>query len=181
MRVLRKIEIRNYRVRSIKAIRPKAYSPLAMSAEADDQLAADFLELAGRQRETLRTRIEEASVRMDELRAQADELERRTEADAVLLREIEDVLDLAPQLRVDLQTEELRGKALREVAVEILRAEVGGTGTPIHYRDWFRLVRGAGHRVAGTNPLAAFLTVVSRSDQVERVGTRSGMYRLRPV
>ena len=145
---------------------------------ADDRLSAEFLELARRQRETLRKRIKLTNAKVETLRAQANELEQHAAADAVLLREIEDVLDLAPQLRVDLQTEELRGQKLRDVAVEILRAEVG-TGTPIHYRDWFRLVRDAGHRIAGTNPLAAFLTVVSRSEQVERMGTRSGMYQLR--
>jgi hypothetical protein len=145
---------------------------------ADDRLSAEFLELARRQRETLRKRIKLTLAKAGALSAQAKELEQHAAADAVLLREIEDVLDLAPQLRVDLQTEELRGQRLRDVAVEILRAEVGA-GTPIHYRDWFRLVRDAGHRIAGTNPLAAFLTVVSRSEQVERMGTRSGMYQLR--
>lgn len=148
--------------------------------EADDQISQQFLEIALRQRDALLRRIDERKTEAEELRLRAEELERAAAADAVMLREIEDVLDLAPQLRVDLQTEELRGQRLREVAVAILRAEVGA-GTPIHYRDWFRLVRNAGHRVAGTNPLAAFLTVISRSEQVERVGTRSGLYQLRPV
>jgi predicted RNase H-like nuclease (RuvC/YqgF family) len=147
-------------------------------AETDEQLSAQFLELALRQRETLTCRIAELQEKAEALRARADTLEAQATQDAALLREIEDVLDLAPQLRVDLQTEELRGKKLRQVAVEILRAEVGA-GRPIHYRDWFRLVRNGGHRVAGTNPLASFLTVISRSEQVERVGTRSGMYQLR--
>jgi len=157
-------------------IRCSAYSPGV--ATADDVLSAEFLELARRQRETLRKRIDLTNAKVEELRAEVNALERHAAGDAVLLREIEDVLDLAPQLRVDLQTEELRGQRLRDVAVEILRAEVGAE-TPIHYRDWFRLVRDAGHRIAGANPLAAFLTVVSRSEEVERMGTRSGMYQLR--
>jgi predicted RNase H-like nuclease (RuvC/YqgF family) len=148
--------------------------------ETDEQLSAQFLELALRQRETLKRRIAERQEKAEGLRAKAHRLEAQAAQDAALLCEIDDVLDLAPQLRVDLQTEELRGKKLREVAVEILRAEVGA-GMPIHYRDWFRLVRNAGHRVAGTNPLASFLTVISRSEQVERVGARSGMYQLRPA
>jgi hypothetical protein len=146
----------------------------------DERLSEEFLELALKQRTLLRTRIEHARNEAERLRAEADTLDHKAAADEVLLREIEDVLDLALQLRIDLQTEELRGRRLREVAVEILRSEVG-VGAPIHYRDWFRLVRDAGHRVAGANPLAAFLTVITRSDQVERVGARSGMYRLRPV
>jgi predicted RNase H-like nuclease (RuvC/YqgF family) len=149
-------------------------------SQTDEHLSVEFLELARRQHETLKQRIAQRRAKAEALRAEAADLEQRAAADGALLREIEDVLDLAPQLRVDLQTEELRGQRLREVAVEILRAQVG-TGTPIHYRDWFRLVRDAGHRIAGTNPLAAFLTVVSRSDQVERVGIRSGLYQLRAV
>jgi hypothetical protein len=148
------------------------------SPSAEDQLTAQFIALALRQRETLAARIDRIRGEAEALRAQAKELDQQAAADAVLLGEIEDVLDLAPQLRVDLQTEELRGQRLREVAVEILRTEVG-VGKPIHYREWFRLVRDAGHRVAGANPAAALLTAISRSDQVERVGTRSGMYQLR--
>jgi predicted RNase H-like nuclease (RuvC/YqgF family) len=150
------------------------------AASSEERVSTEFLELASRQRQTLRMRIERLQAEAVLLRTRAEELEGEATADAVLLREIEDVLELAPQLRVDLQSEQLRGQHLREVAVEILRREVGA-GTPIHYRDWFRLVREAGHRVAGVNPLAAFLTVVSRSEQVERVGARSGMYQLRPT
>ena len=112
------------------------------------------------------------------LRARADELEAKAVHDERLLRELEDILELAPQLRVDLQTEELRGQRLREVAIETLRTELG-VGESIHYRDWFRLVRAAGHRVAGKDPMATFLTQVSRSDAVEPLGARSGRYRLR--
>jgi hypothetical protein len=141
-------------------------------------LSADFVAAAIRQRETLQTSVQQLRAEVERLRAQADELEAKASLDERLLRELEDVLELAPQLRVDLQTEDLRGQRLREVAIEILRNELGA-GESMHYRDWFRLVRAAGHRVAGKDPMASFLTQVSRSDAVEPVGARSGRYRLR--
>lgn len=141
-------------------------------------LSADFVDAAIRQRKSLQTSVEQLRAKVEGLRAEADELERKAAADERLLRELEDVLELAPQLRVDLQTEELRGQRLREVAIEILRNELGA-GESIHYRDWFRLVRAAGHRVAGKDPMASFLTQVSRADGVEPIGARSGRYQLR--
>jgi hypothetical protein len=143
-----------------------------------EALSEDFVAAAVRQRETLLRGVEQLRAEAEALRARADELEARVALDERLLCELEDVLELAPQLRVDLQTEELRGQRLREVAIGILRNELGA-GESIHYRDWFRLVRGAGHRVAGKDPMATFLTQVSRSDAVEPMGARSGRYRLR--
>jgi len=145
---------------------------------ATEALSAEFIEAAARQRQTLHKSVQKLRAEIESLRARADELEAKAGHDDRLLRELEDILELAPQLRVDLQTEELRGQRLREVAIEILRTELGA-GESIHYRDWFRLVRAAGHRVAGKDPMATFLTQVSRSDAVEPLGARSGRYRLR--
>jgi predicted RNase H-like nuclease (RuvC/YqgF family) len=147
---------------------------------ASEALSADFVEAAVHQRETLQKNVQKLRAEVERLRAKADELETKAGLDERLLRELEDILELAPQLRVDLQTEELRGQRLRQVAIEILRNEVGD-GESIHYREWFRLVRAAGHRVAGKDPMASFLTQVSRSDAVEPLGARSGLYRLRPA
>lgn len=144
----------------------------------NDALSDDFLAAAVRQRETLQRSIQHLRTEAEALHARAEELEDRARLDERLLRELEDILELAPQLRVDLQTEELRGQRLREVAIEILRSELGA-GEAIHYREWFRLVRAAGHRIAGKDPMATFLTQVSRCDAVESVGARSGRYRLR--
>lgn len=145
-----------------------------------EALSDEFVSAAVRQRETLLGTVARRRAEAEALRLRAEVLEAQATADERLLRELEDVLELAPQLRVDLQTEELRGQRLREVAIEILRNELGA-GESIHYREWFRLVRAAGHRVAGKNPMATFLTQVSRSDAVESVGGRSGRYRLRLV
>jgi hypothetical protein len=141
-------------------------------------LSEDFVLAAAHQRETVQERVRSLRVEAHALRAQADELEAKAALNERLLQELDDVLELAPQLRVDLQTDELRGRRLREVAIDILRCELGADES-IHYREWFRLVRAAGHRVAGKDPVATFLTQVSRSKAVEPIGARSGLYRLR--
>jgi predicted RNase H-like nuclease (RuvC/YqgF family) len=145
---------------------------------APEPLTDEFLAAVVHQRQSLQKRVSKLRAKAHTLRAQADELEAKAQIDERFLRELDDVLELAPQMRVDIQTEELRGQRLREVATEILRKEVGA-GESIHYREWFRLVRAAGHRIAGKDPIATFLTQVSRSGEVEPVGARSGLYRLR--
>ena len=72
----------------------------------------------------------------------------------------------------------LRGPAIRRVAVEVLRA-LPERPQALHYRDWFDAVRAGGHTVAGKDPLAVFLTQLSRSPVVRR-GTQSGVYELDP-
>jgi hypothetical protein len=73
----------------------------------------------------------------------------------------------------------LRGPAIRRVAVEVLRARPDRPQA-LHYRDWFEALRAAGYTVAGKDPLAVFLTQLSRSPVVRR-GTQSGVYELDPA
>jgi hypothetical protein len=73
----------------------------------------------------------------------------------------------------------LRGPAIRRVAVEVLRARPDRPQA-LHYRDWFEALRAAGYAVAGKDPLAVFLTQLSRSPVVRR-GTQSGVYELDPA
>ncbi len=47
----------------------------------------------------------------------------------------------------------------------------------LHYRDWYEAVREAGYAVAGKDPLAVFLTQLSRSPAV-RKSSQSGVYEL---
>ena len=47
----------------------------------------------------------------------------------------------------------------------------------LHYREWFDLLTQAGHEVAGKDPLAVFLTQITRSPAV-RKGARPGEYVL---
>lgn len=75
----------------------------------------------------------------------------------------------------------LRGAAIRQAAIDVLLARGGGSGAggpgPIHYKEWFQSLEAAGHEVAGKDPLAVFLTQISRSPVVRRT-TRSGVYEL---
>jgi hypothetical protein len=69
----------------------------------------------------------------------------------------------------------LRGPAIRETAVRLLldRPDIEA----IHYRDWFGLVSGEGYTITGKDPLAVFLTQISRSPVVRR-STQAGVYEL---
>ena len=115
--------------------------------------------------------------RSDRLRLLADRLEENAARDEHLLGELAANLGRDPQMRLEDLDERLRGQRLREVAVEVLRREVG-PGAPIHYRNWYQLLIAAGHRVGGRNPIATFLAQVHRCDQVERMGERTGRFRL---
>jgi uncharacterized protein YhaN len=70
----------------------------------------------------------------------------------------------------------LRGPAIRRAAVEALLAHPDRPEA-LHYREWFELLGRAGLAVAGKDPLAVFLTQLSRSPVV-RKGTQSGVYEL---
>ncbi len=63
----------------------------------------------------------------------------------------------------------LRGAAVRETAVRLLAEHSAGAG-PIHHRAWYALLVDAGFRVEGKDPLAVFLTQVTRSPVVRRAG-----------
>jgi hypothetical protein len=69
----------------------------------------------------------------------------------------------------------LRGPAIREVAVSLKAAHRDGDA--LHYRAWFDLLTSAGYQVAGKDPLAVFLTQLSRSPLV-RKSTQAGVYEI---
>jgi hypothetical protein len=70
----------------------------------------------------------------------------------------------------------LRGPAIRAAAVSALLAHPRRPEA-LHYREWFDLLTEAGYSIAGKDPLAVFLTQLSRSPVVRR-GTQSGVYEL---
>lgn len=72
----------------------------------------------------------------------------------------------------------LKGSGLRYEASRVLVRKIG-TRTPIHYRDWYDLVRQEGYLVLGRRPAATFLTAVSRSPVVAPTGP-PGMYAVVP-
>jgi hypothetical protein len=132
--------------------------------------------LLERERRALIERVGDLSRRLELHRGIVEQLEAELATEERLLREVEELTDRRPQLRLERLDRQLRGRRLREIAVEVLhrRDELDA----IHYRDWFTLVRAEGWEIAGRNPLNTFLTEVGRADGVERVGSRTGMYRV---
>jgi hypothetical protein len=141
-----------------------------VSAELESALTEEW--------RALTARVEEQRERADRLRALADQVEEQARRDELLLAELKGLAGIAPQLRVETLDQELRGRRLREVAIEILEADLG-RGEPIHYKEWFQRLRGRGHRISGRDPLANFLAQISRDPDIERVGSRTGLYQLR--
>jgi hypothetical protein len=130
--------------------------------------------------EMLARRVLQQREQADRLRLLAEQLEEQTTRDEHLLEELSAVLGLSAQMRIEDLSARLRGRRLQEVATEVLRSR-WGADREIHYRDWFRLVQDEGHKVGGKDPLATFLAQVHRAPAVERLGSRTGLYRLRPV
>jgi hypothetical protein len=142
------------------------------------------LSLSEHVRETVKQEREVVAVRLAALREQSRRLhelvvdiDADVEKAARLLRSIDEMLGLAPQLSIDSMHGELRGRKLQEIAVELLRQK-REPGAIIHYKDWFELLGEAGLNVAGKDPLASFLTQIARAPAVESVRPRSGLYRL---
>jgi hypothetical protein len=141
-------------------------------------LSDDFAAAAKVELEQLMKRLTEARERVEHFEACAAEARDEAESLTRLIRDLEEMLGIASQIALCEISEALRGERLRDVALTVLR-EKAGDGTPIHYREWFAALSEAGFRVVGKDPLASFLTQVSRIDRVEKVGRRSGLYRLR--
>lgn len=142
-----------------------------------DQLVACSDEVLERERRLLITQVAELRQRVVAHRGLLEQLELQLAVDEGLLREIEELTDQRPQLRLERLDRELSGQRLREVAVDVLRRR--REGDPVHYREWFSFVRAEGWEIRGRDPLNSFLTEVGRAEGVERVGRRTGMYRLR--
>jgi hypothetical protein len=146
-----------------------ARSPITLSAE--------FKATAAAEREKLILRYEECRARNEEHAARAAEAAREAERYAKTIRELGELLEVEDQLSIVGLSDQLRGERLRETAVEVLWRH-HRAGDVVHYKQWFELVVADGHRIGGKNPAATFLTQVARIDSVERVGRRSGLYRL---
>lgn len=142
---------------------------MSVAEEAVDPIEAEYAAVLAR--------ILEQRERADRVRALADRLEENANRDEHLLGELAALLGRDAQLRLEDLDERLRGQRLREVAVEILRREIG-PGAPVHYKDWYGLLVAAGHKVGGRDPVATFLAQAHRCDQVESLGRRSGRFRL---
>jgi hypothetical protein len=135
--------------------------------------------LLGERRELI-GRIEHEREQLERLQEIVARLSDRLAHDERTLEEIDSVLGRSPQLRLEDADLRLRGRRLEQVAVELLEAELGAEAE-VHYREWFELLRSRGHLVAGKEPLNTFLSQINRSEAVERVGRRTGRYRLARV
>lgn len=145
---------------------------LRIVGAAEAELVQEFHRLAAQ--------VAEGRERATRLRALADHAGAQAERDERVLDEIGAVVGLTSQMRLEDGDPRLRGPRLEAVAVDVLQnADAGDEG--IHYREWFALLRSAGHHVGGKDPLATFLSQINRSRAVERIGQRTGRYRLRAV
>ena len=144
---------------------------------APHAISREFIAAARVERDSLLERHGAARREVERLEGALTKAQAWTEELAASVRAIEEVAGLAPQMAILDISEELRGERLREVALEVLQ-RLGAAGDPVHYRAWFDALLAEGYRVSGKDPLATFLTHVTRIDRVQRVGRRSGLYRL---
>jgi hypothetical protein len=144
----------------------------------EEPLSPDFVAAATAERDRLAAALADAQERASHFEALALEAHDESASLSASIRAIEETAGLAPQLALCEISEELRGERLREVALEVFRRRFPD-GDPIHYRAWFDALLDSGYRVSGKDPLASFLTQVSRIDRIEKLGRRSGLYRLR--
>jgi chaperonin cofactor prefoldin len=154
-----------------------ASSPPTPSARLVRAAAAERADL-GRHRDRLLAARDRLRAELDDVEASLRELDER---DALLDRLAGPVAErpVAHPAVGPAGATPLRGPAIRRVAVEVLRARPDRPQA-LHYRDWFEALRAAGYAVAGKDPLAVFLTQLSRSPVVRR-GTQSGVYELDPA
>jgi hypothetical protein len=143
-----------------------------------DVVSSEFLEAARLERDVLVARLAEVQERVEHFETLASETREEARSLAHSIHAIEEVAGLAPQLAMCEISEELRGERLREVALEVLQ-RLSTSGDPVHYRIWFDALVQSGYRILGRDPLATFLTQITRIEKVESVGRRSGLYRLR--
>jgi hypothetical protein len=140
-------------------------------------LSDDFKASAAVERAALLTRYEEARAVSEHHARLADEAAREAERYAKTVRELGELLEIEDQLSIVQLSDQLRGERLREIATDVLWRH-HRAGDVVHYKQWFDLVVADGYRIGGKNPAATFLTQVARVDSVERVGRRSGLYKL---
>lgn len=155
------------------------------SEPAASEATSRFLDVLGdeamnallEERQRLLGRVEQQREQLERLRSIIERLAEQLEHDELLLGELDSALGHDPQLRIEDADLRFRGQRLEELAIRVLTEE-RGEGVEVHYREWFELLRARGHLVAGKEPLNTFLAQINRADGVERIGRRTGRYRL---
>lgn len=140
-------------------------------------LSDEFKASAAMERATLLTRYEEARALSEHHAQLAEQAAREAGRYAKTIRELGELLEIEDQLSIVQLSDQLRGERLREIATDVLWRH-HRAGDIVHYKQWFDLVVADGYRIGGKNPAATFLTQVARVESVERVGRRSGLYKL---
>jgi hypothetical protein len=120
---------------------------------------------------TLRHDLDDAERERDQLQARLELLERLA-GPSQHLRVVPS--ENAPATSSETHMRLLRGAAIREFAVHVLLSS-GTPLRPLHYQRWYELLRAEGFAAGGKDPLATFLTQLSRSPVVKRA-SRSGEY-----
>jgi len=141
------------------------------------ELSPDFEQTAARERDLLLARYSECKARAEYHQELASDATREAERYARTIRELGELLGIEDQLSLTDLSDELRGERLRAVAAEVLWRNFRA-GEVVHYKQWLECVVAEGYRIGGKNPTATFLTQVARVASVERLGRRSGLYRL---
>jgi hypothetical protein len=154
---------------SAAACTPVSQTRGRLAGELDDALRDECRALA--------VAIAEGRERAERLQQLADRAREQADRDEHALRELRRSLGLDPQLSMDELDERLRGQRLQEIAVHVL-ADQHPEGQPVHYREWYALLRAAGYTIGGKDPIATFLASVSRAPHVQAIGRRTGLYVL---
>jgi hypothetical protein len=140
-------------------------------------LSEAFRQTAVAEREKLIRMYEQCRDRQGRFLEEAQQAALEGERYLKTIRELGEVLEIEDQLSITALTEELRGERLREIAADVLWRHFK-VGDVVHYKEWLALVVSEGHRIGGKNSAATFLTQVARESTVERVGRRTGLYKL---
>jgi hypothetical protein len=135
--------------------------------EAQNSLLAEYRSLAAD--------VSQQRERAERLQNLADAARAQAEAQEASLQDLSELVGIDPQLRLEHLDSRLGGQRLQEIAIRVL-AESKPDGEPIHYKEWYRLLREAGYVVGGKDPRATFLASVARSPRVRSVGSRTGLY-----
>jgi hypothetical protein len=143
----------------------------------DEALSQRLRTVAKHEREVVADRVASLQEQSNRLQEMLRSVEEDLAGAVRLAAQLDEMLGIAPQLSIADHDVLLRGQRLRSVAIQVLKRHRGVHAT-VHYRDWFELIVTEGHRVGGKDPLATFLAQLSRSPEVEKLGRRTGMYRL---
>jgi hypothetical protein len=119
--------------------------------------------------------VAEQRDRAERLQGLADDARTQADAQEAALRDLGELVGIDPQLRLEQLDARLGGQRLQEIAVQVL-SDSHPEGEPIHYKQWYALLREAGYSIGGKDPQATFLASISRSPSVRSVGRRSGLY-----